>query len=41
MTGGDPATNGRLVFQVGNNCIPDFSTQRVNPVFANEGGVSV
>ena len=41
MTGGDPATNGRLVFQVGNNCIPDFSTQRVNPVFANAGGVGV
>jgi hypothetical protein len=33
--------NGRLVFQVGNNCIPDFSTQRVNPVFANTGGVGV
>ncbi|GIT57397.1 MAG: hypothetical protein Ct9H300mP18_08260 [Candidatus Neomarinimicrobiota bacterium] len=26
MTGGDPATNGRLVFQgFGKNCIPDFS----------------
>ena len=35
------AGNGRLVFQVGNNCIPDFSTQRVNPVFANAGGVGV
>ncbi len=41
MSGGALTTNGRLVFQVGNNCIPDFSTQRVNPVFANVGGVGV
>ena len=41
MSGGPATTNGRLVFQVGNNCIPDFSTQRVNPVFANAGGVGV
>ena len=41
MGDGLPSSNGRLVFQVGNNCIPDFSTQRVNPVFANAGGVGV
>ena len=41
MGDGMPSSNGRLVFQVGNNCIPDFSTQRVNPVFANTGGVGV
>lgn len=38
---GAATTNGRLVFQAGNNCIPDFSIQRVNPVFANAGGVGV
>jgi len=41
MGDGMPSQNGRLVMQVGNNCIPDFSTQRVNPVFANVGGVGV
>jgi len=41
MGDGMPSSNGRLVMQVGNNCIPDFSTQRVNPVFANAGGVGV
>ena len=41
MGDGLPSSNGRLVFQLGNNCIPDFSTQRVNPVFAQAGGVGV
>jgi len=41
MGDGLPSSNGRLVFQVGNNCIPDHSFQRVNPVFANAGGVGV
>ena len=41
MGDGMPTSNGRLVMQLGNNCIPDFATQRVNPVFVNEGGVSV
>ena len=41
MGDGMPSSNGRLVMQVGNNCIPDFSTQRVNPTFANAGGVGV